>query len=61
MEWYRTKFIKTGSFGPVKHAMVRSRSCCCCSCFARCFSLVSSLSRVSSHLLPLKTLEEEGF
>ena len=23
MEWYRTKFIKTGSFGPVKHAMVR--------------------------------------
>ena len=28
MEWYRTKFIKTGSFGPVKHAMVRSRSRC---------------------------------
>lgn len=25
MEWYRTKFIKTGSFGPVKHAMVRLR------------------------------------
>jgi hypothetical protein len=22
MEWYRTKFIKTGSFGPVKHAMI---------------------------------------
>ena len=61
MEWYRTKFIKTGSFGPVKHAMVRSCSCCCsccCSCFARCFSLVSSLS--CHHLLPLKTLEE-GF
>jgi hypothetical protein len=25
MEWYRAKFIKTGSFGPVKHAMVRRR------------------------------------
>jgi len=25
------------------------------------FSRLSSLSRVSSHLLPLKTLEEEGF
>mmetsp|Transcript_6503 Transcript_6503/g.19392 ORF Transcript_6503/g.19392 Transcript_6503/m.19392 type:complete len:98 (+) Transcript_6503:95-388(+) len=22
MEWYRAKFIKTGSFGPVKHAMI---------------------------------------
>merc|ERR1712216_586708 len=22
IEWYRTKFIKTGSFGPVKHAMI---------------------------------------
>ena len=29
MEWYRAKFIKTGSFGPVKHAMVRRWWWCC--------------------------------
>ena len=48
MEWYRAKFIKTGSFGPVKHAMVRRWWWWCC--FSSFAMMISSSSSSSSSI-----------
>ena len=66
MEWYRAKFIKTGSFGPVKHAMVRRWWWCCFSSFAMMISSSSSSSssiflRSQKRIFGLKVCLWESF